>query len=103
MITWYQHSTFSKELKTLSKSIHSIENDIRKVQKLLVAHFYVDQTKGSVISPGKIHRITVENDVTGRELWKIEVVTPEFKTESVAEIMVHDRRRDCYVSSHRFT
>ena len=64
MITWLQHNAYSRELKTLRKTTRSIEKDIEKVKRLLVAHFYTEQTKGSVINPGKIHRITVDNDVT---------------------------------------
>lgn len=79
MITWLQHDSYLKELKALHKTTRSIEKDIEKVKRLLVAHFYIEQTKGGVISPGKIHRITVGNDVTGRELWKVEVIVPGLK------------------------
>ncbi len=79
MTTWLQHNSYLKELKTLKKTTRSIEKDIEKVKRLLQAHFYVEQTKGSVISPGKIHRINIDNDVTGRELWKIEVMVPKLK------------------------
>ena len=79
MITWLQHDAYLKELKALHKTTRSIEKDIEKVKRLLVAHFYVEQTKGDVISSGKIHRITVDNDVTGRELWKVEVIVPGLK------------------------
>lgn len=76
MITWLPHNAYSRELKALRKTTRSIEKDIEKVKKLLIAHFYTEQTKGGVISPGKIHRITVGNDIAGRELWKVEVMVP---------------------------
>lgn len=79
MITWLRHSGFEKELKALKKTIRTADKDVEKVKKLLVAHFFVDQTRGTVIAPGKIHRVTVDNDVTGRELWKVEVITPNTK------------------------
>ena len=76
---WQQHSAYLKELKALSKKNHTIDNDIKKIKKLLVAHFFTESTKGNVIGPGKIHRITVENDVSNRELWKVEVAVPNLK------------------------
>lgn len=79
MIVWRQHSGFEKELKALRKTTRTIDKDIEKVKKLLVAHFFDEQTKGKVISPGKIHRITVENEVTRRELWKLEVSVPNLR------------------------
>ena len=79
MITWSQHNAYSREFKTLRKTTRSIEEDIEKVKRLLVAHFYTEQTKGSVINPGKIHRITVDNDATSRELWKVEVIVSGLK------------------------
>lgn len=79
MITWSEHSAFQGELKSLRKTVRSIDEDIEKVKRLLVAHFYDEQNKGNVIKPGKIHRITVANDVTGRELWKVEIITPGLK------------------------
>jgi len=45
MITWLQHDAYLKELKALHKTTRSIEKDIEKVKRLLVAHFYVEQTK----------------------------------------------------------
>ena len=79
MIIWLQHNAYLKELKNLKKTTCSLEKDIEKVKRLLVAHFYVEQTMGKVISPGKIHRITVDNDVTRKELWKVEVMVPGLK------------------------
>ena len=79
MTTWSQHDAFQKELKALKKKHRDIEKDIEKVKKLLVAHFFTEGTKGAVLKPGKIHRVTVENDTTGRELWKVEVVTKGLK------------------------
>lgn len=78
-VIWSQHNRYKKELKTLKKSIRTIEKDIERVKKLLVAHFFNEETKGKVISPGKIHKITADKSVTGRELWKIEVMTPNVK------------------------
>ena len=86
MITWLQHDAYLKELKALHKTTRSIEKDIEKVKRLLVAHFYIEQTKGGVISPGKIHRITVDNDVTGRDLWKVEVIVPGLKPNHRARL-----------------
>ena len=79
MITWLHHDSFSKELKTLRKTIRPIDDSIKKVKKLLEAHFFIETTKGKVINPGKIHRVTVVNDVSGAELWKIEVMVPNLK------------------------
>ncbi len=75
MTIWLQHSSYQKELKALSKNkMRSLEEDLEKVKRLLEAHFFNPQTRGNVIKPGKIHRVSVEDDVTGRELWKVEVM-----------------------------
>ena len=79
MVIWLQHNAFQKELKSLRKTACSIDDDIEKVKRLLVAHFYDEQNKGNIIKPGKIHRVTIDNDVTSRELWKVEVVTSGLK------------------------
>lgn len=79
MITWSQHDAFLKEIKTLGKTIRTVVADVEKVKKLLVAQFFVEQTKGNAIGPGKIHRVTIADDISGRELWKVEVMTPNVK------------------------
>lgn len=70
------HDAYLKEFKALSKHIPSLQKDVERIERLLDAHFFNPQTKGEVIKPGKIHRISVENDATSRELWKVEVMVP---------------------------
>ena len=47
MITWLQHNSFLKELKTLKKTTRSIEKDIEKVKRLLIAHFMLNKQKAA--------------------------------------------------------
>lgn len=76
MIRWFEHRAFSGELKKLSKTIRTIKNDVEKVKRLIEAHFFDNKTQGSVIAPGKIHRVMEDSSVANREIWKIEVATP---------------------------
>ena len=73
-IHWLQHSAYQKELKALKKTFRTLEGDLEKVKKLLIAHFFIEATQGTVIHPGKIHRVSVDGDVSSRELWKVEVM-----------------------------
>ena len=73
-ITWSEHSGYTKELKALQKTFRTLKEDVEKVKRLIIAHFFVEQTKNNVIGPGKIHRVMVENDNAGIELWKVEVI-----------------------------
>ena len=58
----------------LTNHVFLVLNSEEKVKKLLVAHFFIEATQGTVIHPGKIHRISVDGDVSSRELWKVEVM-----------------------------
>ena len=73
MTTWQECSGFVHELKKLSKDFKTIKSDIEKIKRLLNAHFFVEETRGKVISPGKIHRVNIDYDTAQIELWKVEV------------------------------
>lgn len=79
MTNWQECDGYLKELKKLSKTFPTIYSDIDKIKRLLDAHFFGETTRGSVIAPGKIHRVSQEDDIAQIELWKVEVSVPNLK------------------------
>lgn len=72
------HDSFIKELKRLKKTIRTIDKDVELVKKLLSIQFS-KATNTPPIGRGKIHRITVLDEVSGGELWKVKVATANLK------------------------
>lgn len=73
MIEVLYHSGFEKEITALKQRFAKFEEGLEIFKRLCQDQFHPTQPK-KVIAPGKLHRITHNDNYT---LWKIELVVPK--------------------------